>query len=255
MQADIKGSTMPTLDVSLDQGESVVTPHAELVWMTTSMHMSQTMSGGGQGGGGGGFMGGLKRVLGGAGLFLTRYDGPGLVTFAAKFPGAILPVQVGGGQSFLVHKHGWLCGTPGITASVGLQQSFRGGMFGGEGFILQKLDGEGTAWIELSGEVTTYNLPPGETMLAHPGHIGMFQASVQFSITRMPGIANMAFGGDGLHLVALTGPGTVWLQSMPLPLLADALAPYLSQDGGQEAVGGGMAGGAAGGMLGDFLRG
>jgi uncharacterized protein (AIM24 family) len=253
MQANIKGSTMPILEVTLDQGDSVVTPHAELVWMTTTMQMSQTMSGGGQGGGG--FMGGLKRVLGGAGLFLTRYDGPGLVTFAAKFPGSILPVQVGDGQSFLVHKHGWLCGTPGITASVGLQQSFRGGMFGGEGFILQKLDGEGTAWIELSGEVTTYNLPAGETMLAHPGHIGMFQASVQFSVTRMQGIANMAFGGDGLHLVALTGPGTVWLQSMPLPLLAEAIAPYLSQDSGQEAVGGGMAGGAAGGMLGDFLRG
>jgi uncharacterized protein (AIM24 family) len=116
---------------------------------------------------------------------------------------------------------------------------------------LQKLDGEGRAWVELSGEVTTYDLPPGQTVLVHPGHIGMFQATVQFSIQRIRGIANMFFGGDGLHLVALTGPGRVWLQSMPLPMFAHAIAPYL---GGQAAAEG-VAGGVAGGMLGDFLRG
>ncbi|MGI9008924.1 MAG: AIM24 family protein [Streptosporangiaceae bacterium] len=250
MQAEIKGSTMPILEVSLQQGEYVVTPHGELAWMTTSIQMSQTMNSGG--GGAGGLMGGLKRMMGGGGLFLTRYDGPGSITFAAKLPGHIVPVDLSGGHSYLVHRHGWLCGTPGITPSVGLQQSFRGGLFGGEGFVLQKLDGQGRAWVELSGEVTSYDLPAGQTVLVHPGHIGMFQATVQFSITRMRGIANMMFGGDGLHLVALTGPGRVWLQSMPVAMLAHALAPYL---GGAQSTADSVAGGAAGGVLGDFLRG
>jgi uncharacterized protein (AIM24 family) len=143
-----------------------------------------------------------------------------------------------------------MCGTPGITPSVALQQSFRGGLYGGEGFVLQKLDGEGRAWVELGGEVTSYDLPQGQTVLVHPGHIGMFQGTVQFSITRIQGIRNMMFGGDGLHLVALTGPGRVWLQSMPLAMLAHALAPYLG-GGAPESV----AGGVAGGVLGSVLRG
>jgi len=246
MQAEIKGSTMPILEVSLHPGEYVVTPHGELAWMTASIQMSQTMNAGG----GGGLMGGLKRMMGGGGLFLTRYDGPGSISFAAKVPGHIVPVDISGGHSYLVHRHGWMCGTPGITPSVALQQSFRGGLFGGEGFVLQKLDGEGRAWVELGGEVTSYDLPPGETILVHPGHIGMFQATVQFSINRMRGIANIMFGGDGLHLVALTGPGRVWLQSMPVSMLAHALAPYLGQGSATETVAGGVAGGA----LGDFLR-
>jgi uncharacterized protein (AIM24 family) len=247
MQAEIKGSTMPILEVSLQQGEYVVTPHGELAWMTTSIQMSQTMN---TGGGGGGLMGGLKRMVGGGGLFLTRYDGPGSISFAAKVPGHIVPVDISGGHSYLVHRHGWMCGTPGITPSVALQQSFRGGLYGGEGFVLQKLDGDGRAWVELGGEVTSYDLPPGQTVLVHPGHIGMFQGTVQFSITRIQGIRNMMFGGDGLHLVALTGPGRVWLQSMPLAMLAHALAPYLG-GGAPESV----AGGVAGGVLGSVLRG
>jgi uncharacterized protein (AIM24 family) len=246
MQAEIKGSTMPILEVSLQQGEYVVTPHGELAWMTTSIQMSQTMN---TGSGGGGFMSGLKRMVGGGGLFLTRYDGPGSISFAAKVPGHIVPVDISGGHSYLVHRHGWMCGTPGITPSVALQQSFRGGMYGGEGFLLQKLDGEGRAWVELGGEVTSYDLPQGQTVLVHPGHIGMFQAQVQFSITQVPGIANKLFGSDGFHLVALTGPGQVWLQSMPLPNLAHALEPYIHVSGEQAA-----AGGAVGGIVGNILR-
>lgn len=248
MQAEIKGTTMPVLEVGLAPGEYVVTPHGELAWMTAGVQMSQATN---TGGGGGGLMGGLKRMMGGGGLFLTRYDGPGSVTFAAKVPGHIVPVDISGGHSYLVHRHGWMCGTPGITPSVALQQSFRGGLFGGEGFLLQKLDGQGRAWIELGGELTIYDLPPGQTMLVHPGHVGMFQGTVQFSITRIRGIANMMFGGDGLHLVTLTGPGRVWLQSMPLPVLAHALSRYIGGEGVRDAA----AGGAVGGVIGDMLRG
>jgi uncharacterized protein (AIM24 family) len=247
MQAEIKGTTMPILEIALAQGEQVVSTHGELAWMTTSIRMSQTTS---TGGGGGGLMQGLKRMVGGGGLFLTRYEGPGSITFAAKVPGHIVPVDIAPGQAYMVHRHGWLCGTAGITPSIALQQSFRGGIYGGDGFILQKLDGQGRAWIELSGELTSYELPPGQTILVHPGHVGMFQSSVQFQITRVPGIANMLFGGDGFHLVALTGPGRVWLQSMPLILLAHALSEYLGKEDRTQAMGAG----AVGGIIGDMLR-
>jgi uncharacterized protein (AIM24 family) len=123
-------------------------------------------------------------------------------------------------------------------------------MYGGDGFILQKLEGQGRAWIELAGELTSYELPPGQTLMVHPGHVGMFQGTVQFQITRIPGIANMFFGGDGFHLVALTGPGRVWLQSMPLPILAHALSEYIGKDDRSAAVQGGL----AGGIIGDLLR-
>ena len=131
----------------------------------------------------------------------------------------------------------------------GLQQSFRGGMWGGDGFVLEKLEGQGRAWVELSGELTTYDLPPGQTLLVHPGHVGMFQGSVQYTITRIQGVSNLLFGQDGFHLVALTGPGRVWLQSMPLPVLAHALAPYLPQAGDGQAAATGVVGGMLGGIL------
>lgn len=224
MQSDIKGTVMPVLEVMLERGESVVTPHGELVWMSKGVHMSQTTRAGS-----GGLIRGLKRMLGGGGLFLTKYEGPGRVAFAPRLPGQIVPVDIAHGESYLVHKHGWLASTQGIRPSVGLQHSIRGGLFGGEGFVLQKLEGEGRAWIEIGGEMMPYDLPKGEVMLVHPGHIGMFAGTVKFSVTRLKGIANMVFGGDGLLLVELTGPGRVWLQSMPVPMLAGALTPYIAE--------------------------
>src|SRR5258708_33220849 len=203
MQAEIKGTTMPILEVSLGQGEAVVSTHGELAWMTQSIQMSQRMNTGR----GGGHMQGLKRAIGGGGIFLTHYEGPGAIAFAAKVPGHIVPVEITLGQAYYGHRHGWLGGTPGIVPGVGLQQTFRGGMWGGDGFVLQKLQGQGTAWIELSGELTSYDLPPGQTLLVHPGHIGLFQGTVQFPVTRMPGIANVFFGGARVHPVTPRVPG------------------------------------------------
>jgi uncharacterized protein (AIM24 family) len=252
VRADVKGTTMPVLEVGLDPGEELVSTHGSLSWMSPNLTMSQTASPGGRGG----LMAGLKRALGGAGVVLTRYEatgGPATVAFAAKLPGRILPVEVAPGAGFLVHRHGWLCATPKVQPSVGLQQSFRSGLYGGEGFVLERLEGEGSAWVELAGEVLTYELVAGQTVLVHPGHIGMFQDSVSFQITRVPGIANILFGQDGFHLVALSGPGKVWLQSMPLPVLAHALSAYLGHEAAGGAAAGGIAGGTVGGMLGDLL--
>lgn len=247
MQADIKGTTMPVLEITLESGEQLISTHGELSWMTANMRMSQTT-------GGHGLFKSFKRVVGGGGLFLTRYEaasGPGMVAFAAKLPGHIVPVEIAPGRTFYVHRDGWLCGTADVVPAVGMQQTFRGGLWGGDGFILQKLEGTGRAWVELSGELVHYNLSAGQTLLVHPGHVGMFEGSVQFQITRVPGIANVLFGDDGFHLVALTGPGQVWLQSMPLPNLAAALAPYLAQRLAPDAT----ATGGVGGIIGNMMRG
>ena len=252
MNAEIKGTTMPVLEMSLEVNEAVISTHGELSWMTPNMQMSQTTSSG-DATKGHGIMSSLKRMVGGGGLFLTKYQatgGSGTVAFAAKLPGRILPVEIANGNGYLVHRHGWVCGTPGITPSIGLQQSFRAGIYGRDGFMLQRLEGQGTAWVELSGEIIQYSLAPGQSLLVHPGHVGMFQDSVQFQITTVPGLSNIAFGGDGYHLVALTGPGDIWLQSMTMPILAQSLEPYLNTGNTGAAVQGGVVGGLASEILG-----
>ncbi|MCU1490398.1 MAG: hypothetical protein JWM85_1803 [Acidimicrobiaceae bacterium] len=249
MNAEVRGTTLPVLEVTLQAGDEVISTHGELSWMTSNVEMSQSVNTGS----GKGLLAGLKRVAGGGGLFLTRYrstSGEGSVAFAAKMPGRIFPIEITPQGGYLVHRHGWLCGTPGITPTVGLQQSFRGGLWGGDGFVLEKLEGQGTAWVELAGEIVTYDLGPGQSLLVHPGHVGVFQDSVSFQITRVPGIANKLFGGDGYHLVALTGPGSIWLQSMPLSILAASLSPYLGGETGADAAVGGSLGGIIGGVLG-----
>jgi uncharacterized protein (AIM24 family) len=249
MKADVKGSILPVLELILEPGEAVVSTHGDLAWMTPNIQLSQTTNTGGAGG----FMAGLKRVAGGAGIFLTRYEASGaagMLVLAAKLPGRIFPVEIAAGSEYIVHRHGWLCGTPGISPTVAMQQTFGGAIFGGEGFILQRLEGEGTAWIELSGEVSTYELAAGQSLCVHPGHVGAFHATVSFQTTRMQGVANYMFGDDGHHVVVLTGPGTVWLQSMPLPNLAHALSPYLGDKHEGSSVAAGMGGGVLGGMLG-----
>ena len=248
MQAEVKGSTLPLLEMVLESGESIISAHGELSWMSTNIQLTQTTATGGQKG----LMSGLKRAIGGGGIFLTKCEaqgGQGMVAFGAKLPGRIFPVAIGSGQGYLVHRHGWICGTDGVVPTVGMQQTFRGGMYGGDGFILQRLEGQGQAWIELSGEITTYELAAGQTMLVHPGHVGLFEDRVNFTITRLQGIKNIAFGGDGFHLVALTGPGNIWLQSMPVPVLAQAIAPYLPQGEDHPVADAGI-GGVLGGIIG-----
>lgn len=238
---------MPVLEMVLDAGDVIVSDHGELSWMTPNVQMTQTATAGQSAG----LLGGLKRVLGGGSILLTRYQasgGQGMVAFASKVPGHIFPLEVAPGQGYLVHRHGWVCGTEGITPSIGFNQGLGGMLFGKEGFILQRLDGAGTAWVELSGELTTYDLAAGQSLLVHPGHVGAFQESVGFQMTRVPGIANRYFGADGHWLVVLTGPGRVWLQSMPLPVLAASLRPYLGDE--RTAVESGAIGGVLGNMLG-----
>lgn len=264
MQDKVIGSTMPVLEISLDPGESVISEAGEFSWMSDAIELSMS-TGSGQQTQGLGTMAGignaLKRMAGGGSFFFNTYTasgGAGLVSFAAKLPGHIFPVDVEPGAEYLGHRHAFLAGTPGIEISVALQQSFSSGIFGGEGFLLQHISGSGKAWIELSGEVITYDLVAGQSMRVHPGHVGLFQSTVNFSVVRVPGITNRYLGGDGHHFAVMTGPGRIWLQSMPLPLLAGALAPYIEKDDGggrHGAMDAGLAGGAAGGILGNLLGG
>jgi uncharacterized protein (TIGR00266 family) len=251
MQEQVLGTTLPVLSIGLDAGESVVAEAGEFSWMTDSIQMS-TGTGGGTGGQG--ILGALKRTVGGSSLFLSTYtavDMPGTIAFAAKLPGTILGIEIAPHTEYLVHRHGFLAGTAHIEISAGFQQSFSAGIFAGEGFVLQRVGGTGRAWIELAGEVVSYTLAAGESLRVHPGHVGMFAASVSFQVVRVPGITNRYFGGDAHHFAVLSGPGQVWLQSMPLPMLAASLAPYLPQQG---QAGHAAEGGAVGGIIGDLLR-
>ena len=237
MDHKIVGTTMPVLEVNLQPGESVVAEGGELSWMTNAIELRTAVGGTA---GAKGVFGAVKRAVAGGTLFMTEYSavgGSGMVAFATKVPGHIKPIELDGSSAYMVHRGGYLCGLPGVSLEIGFQQKLGAGIFGGEGFILQRVSGVGQAWIELDGEVIEYDLPAGEVLKVHPGHVGLFDSSVSFEIERVKGIKNMLFGADALFLAKLTGPGKVFLQTMPLANLAAAIARYLP-----EAEGGGGAG-------------
>ena len=254
MEAHIQGTTMPVLEIDLEPNESVFSESGELSWMTASIQMATHT----QMGGGGGLFGVLKRVAGGGSIFMTEYRAmqyPGTISFATKVPGHIVPVELGNGPEYLVHRHGFMCATPRVSISLGFQQSLGAGIFGGDGFLLQRVGGVGTAWLELSGELIQKNLAPGEVLRVHPGHVGAFQTTVGFQITMVPGIKNMIFGGDGIFLAELTGPGSVWLQTLPISRLAHQISEYLPQGQAQSVTASTVGGGLLGGIVGSILSG
>ena len=255
MQSKITGTTMPVLELGLQPGDTIVAEPGEFSWMTEGVQMrTSALTAGATG-----IFGALTRAFSGGGLFMTEYTAPassGVVAFAAKVPGSIIPVEVLPGRSYLIHRHGFLCATAGVNLSIGFQRSLGAGIFGGDGFILQKLSGPCQAWVELGGEVVTYDLQPGETLQVNPGHIGMFESTINFDVTLMRGFANAIFGGDGLFIARLTGPGKVWLQTLTVPRLAHSIAPYLGQrqdfvQNSETGVAGGIAGAVLRNMFGD----
>jgi uncharacterized protein (TIGR00266 family) len=260
MKTRLVGTTLPVLEVGLEQGDRLVSEPGRFSWMTRNIVL-QTSA---RSAGATGFLGVVGRALSGGGLFMNEYEtagAPGMVAFAAKVPGSIVEVQVNPGHTYFIHRHGFLCATEGVDLSIGFQRSLGAGIFGGDGFVLQKLAGNARAWVELGGEIVNYTLAPGETLQVHPGHIGMFEGSVNFDITLIPGLKNKLFGGDGLFIANLTGPGQVWLQTLTMPNLAHALEPYLARDGGNSSVLGsggsnaGVGGAIAGGVIGSVLGG
>jgi uncharacterized protein (AIM24 family) len=252
MKTKITGETLPVLEIGLERGDKIIAEPGEFSWMTQTVTMNTTaMTAGAKG-----LFGVLGRAFAGGGLFMTEFTapaGPGLVAFAAKVPGRIVELAVSPGHSYLIHQHGFLCATYGVELGIGFQRSLGAGIFGGDGFKMQRLSGSCTAWVELGGEVITYDLAPGETIMVHPGHVGMFSESINFDVTLLPGIRNMFFGGDGIFVARLTGPGKVWLQSLTLPNLAHALSPYLGGERTTSNVQTGVVGGIAGTVLRDMF--
>jgi len=253
MRYDISGTTMQTVSVDLTPGERLYSQTATMAWMSDSIRMDTHT--------GGGLLAGLKRAVSGGGLFITEFtaERPGHVAFAPRFPGQIIPCVLGAGESLICRKETFLCAESSVTLDIFLQQRIGAGLFGGEGFILQRVTGPGTVFLDLSGEVVEKTLAPGEKLLVHAGHIGMQEPSVTVDFQMMRGFRNVLFGGEGLFLATLTGPGKIWLQSMPIMNLAEEIARFLPSSGGGErssgAVGTGLAAGAVGGILGSIFGG
>jgi len=252
MQYTITGTVMQTVAIDLMPGEIVFSQTNCMCWMNDAVEMTTNT--------GGGFLSGLKRSLAGGSFFITDFTarGNGHVAFAPRFPGTMMPVQLAAGQSLVCRKETFLCAEKSVTLEIAFQKRLGAGFFGGEGFILQKVTGPGTVFLDLSGEVVEKDLAPGERLLVHAGHVGAIDPSVGFDIQMVPGFKNILFGGEGLFLATLTGPGHVALQSMPIINLAEEVGRYLpgrAQSSTTGDIGGMMAATAAGGILGSLFGG
>jgi uncharacterized protein (TIGR00266 family) len=183
----------------------------------------------------GGVLGGIGRALAGESLFMTTYtcQSPnGLVVFTPEVPGKILDIKMAPGQTLICQKDAFMCAEATVKLEMHFRKKLGAGLFGGEGFILQKITGPGTAFIEIPGEVRAYDLTENAVMQVDPGHIAMFEPTVTYDISRVKGLKNILFSGEGLFLASLKGPGKIWLQSLPLSNLAAKLARYLPKKTG-----------------------
>lgn len=222
MQYELKGGAFPVVVCRLNSGESMITEKGSMVWMTPNVEMTTT------GGGGIGKM--FSKALTGESMFQNIYTarGEGMITFGSSFPGQILPLEVTPGKSFILQKSAFLASEAGVQLSMHVNQKLGAGFFGGEGFIMQKLTGNGIAFAEVDGELVEYTLAPGEQMVVDTGYVMGFELSVSMDIQQVKGLKNMVLGGEGLFNTVLTGPGKIWLQTMPISGVAAAIQPFLT---------------------------
>jgi uncharacterized protein (TIGR00266 family) len=226
MEYKIHGTTMQTLDVTLSQGEAVYTESGGMAWMSGPIDMKTDTRGG--------LLAGLGRKLAGESLFMTTYTCTGksaMIAFTPEAPGKIVAFPLEAGQSLICQKDSFMCAENSVELEMHFRKRLGTGLFGGEGFILQKITGPGKAFLEVAGEVRAYDLKPNQTLKVDPGHIAFYEPSVDYDLAAVRGVANALFSGEGLFLATLTGPGKVWLQSLPLSNLASKLARYLPTKG------------------------
>ncbi|WP_276568977.1 TIGR00266 family protein [Thermanaerosceptrum fracticalcis] len=227
----IYGDDMQLVEIELDPGEGVRAEAGAMTYMTQGIEMSTSSSGG--------IMGGLKRVITGESFFIISFINNGRgkqqVAFGSPYPGKIIPLQLRElGGTFLCQKDSYLCSALGIEINVAFTKKIGAGFFGGEGFILQKLSGDGLAFVHAGGTVIKKELAPGETLRVDTGCLVAFASTVDYDITMVRGFKNMLFGGEGLFLATLTGPGLVYIQSLPLSRLADRIAAATRVGGRRE---------------------
>ncbi len=222
MQYSIEGEPLPVVICTLDAGETMITERGAMSWMTPNMNMETTSNGGV------GKM--LGRAFSGEAMFQNRYTaigGTGMIAFASSFPGSIRAFEVHPGMEIIAQKSAFLASTSGVTLSVHFQKKFGAGLVGGEGFIMQRLSGEGVVFLEFDGYVKEYELQPGQQMILDTGYLAAMTANCSMDIQTVPGLKNMVFGGEGIFNTVITGPGHIWLQTMPVSHLAGALRPYV----------------------------
>ena len=237
------GTTMQAVTIQLRPGETVYSESGGMSWMSANIKMNTTT------GGGVGRM--LGRMFSGESLFLVDYtctSGNGIVAFSSEFPGKVIPMDLAAGQSVIAQKDAFMCAEKSVEMTIQFRKRLGAGFFGGEGFIMQKLTGPGMCFVELDGEIVEQTLAPNQTLLVDTGYVAMYEPSVDFDIEMVRGIKNVFFGGEGLFLARLRGPGRVWLQTMPMYNLARKVATFVNRDSG-GSTGGNIAGQVVKGLL------
>lgn len=225
MRYEIKGGSFPVVECQLENGEQMITERGSMVWMSPNIQMETK-------GGGLGRM--FSKVLSGESMFHNIYTarGNGMIAFGSSFPGQIKPVQIGRGQEMIVQKSAFLAAQSGVDISIHFSKKVGVGLFGGEGFIMQRLSGNGIAFVEIDGELIEYELQAGQQIVVDTGNVAGFTPGVQMEIRQVPGVKNMLLGGEGIFNTVLTGPGRVWLQTMPISNVAMSIRPYIPTGNG-----------------------
>ena len=222
MKYKIVGEPLPAVICDVDPGETLITEGGAMSWMSPNMKM-ETTSGGGLG-----KM--FGRMFSGDSLFLNRYTaqgGVGQIAFASSFPGSIRAVEITPGKDVIVQKSSFLAAQEGVDLSIFFQKRFGSGFFGGEGFIMQKLSGRGTAFVEIDGYAVEYDLTATQSIIVDTGYLAMMDSTCSMEVVTVPGVKNALFGGEGIFNTVVRGPGKVVLQTMPVNKVAGAIIPYI----------------------------
>lgn len=225
MRYEIKGGAFPVVICELADGEQMITEKGSMVWMSPNMQMDTR---------GGGLGKIFSKAFSGESMFQNIYTarGAGMIAFGSSFPGQIKAVTIAPGQDMILQKTAFLAAEPGVELSIHFNKKLGTGLFGGEGFIMQRLSGSGVAFAEIDGELVEYELREGQQIVADTGNVAGFTAGVKMEIQQVPGMKNKLLGGEGLFNTLLTGPGRVWLQTMPISSVAASIRPYIPTGNG-----------------------
>ena len=222
MNYTIEGEPLPVVICTLENEETMITEKGAMSWMSPNMQMETTSNGG---------IGKMVgRAFSGESMFQNRYtakNGKGMIAFASSFPGCIRAFNIGPDQEIVAQKSAFLASTAGVELSVFFQKRVGAGLFGGEGFIMQKLSGNGVVFLEFDGYIKEYELAPGQQIIIDTGYLAAMSSTCSVDIQSVPGVKNALFGGEGLFNTRITGPGHIWLQSMPVAQLAGSIRPFI----------------------------
>lgn len=222
MKFEIQGETLPVVICTLNSGETMITESGAMSWMTPNVKMETTSNGG--------IGKAFGRMFAGESMFQNRFTAQGdnaQIAFASSFPGSIKAFEIAPGKEYIFQKKAFLAGESGVSLSVHFQKKIASGLFGGEGFVMQKISGNGVVFAEFDGHVVEYDLQPGQQMIVDTGYLAAMDASCQIDIQSTGGVKNALLGGEGLFNTVVTGPGRIWLQTMPISHVAGVIRPYI----------------------------